>query len=503
VVLAMVAGLGGSMLVLRKVFFLSLVLVMSVSAAPPVTPTAPPTMPPGTILGGSVGNGGNGGEGQMQWAAAHVLLPCLSFAENRKILTDTELAALTKLIEGGIPFSPVVPTDLPAGRFSDSRGVDAVVKNGRMLDNQGTEVDARVVWDRVDKTYVIQWEAKAWERSSTRGQAYPEALVRDIAHEISRYAFFSGAITRNDDRRVISNRLKLRGGAPVRHLPSDSYRMDLPRRAKEISALMERVMHIMETDLKGHAESAGRLVQLRADTKRLKEFDHGYWPNTDEELAENFDDVHRNLLDHLGQLEFQKRIALMRKTPTTKPANAYDFARRVQWMEYRLSRLNDLLQWNASIRDTAEGRRWTADIKNAWQVVAAPFDRNAVRMSDAQFAQWLDGSMAGKIRWIRRSKCTGKDWGTSPREHDGLRVSRLPRVSAHPCAGDEAGQSPLVVRELGAPVGTQNNFFDHQSDPGTAQPRRCSHRKACALFCFRTRSGIPFPRFSPTPPLQT
>ncbi|MBY0371532.1 hypothetical protein K2X33_12660 [bacterium] len=358
--------------------------------------------PPEMVQKGSVNNGGNGSDGQMQWVLKNLLLPSFELPENRAVLEPAEIRALADLIEKGPPFVAVDPKslkDLPEERFTDKLSRPAKVKLGerdgkeawRLLDNRENAVDARVVWDANEKAYTVQWDEAAWKAVTYEGKLYPQSVVRDIAHELLRYAYHAGLIQRNDDNRGISNQLKLREGVAVQSLPTDAYRLDFARRGKEMAKASKEMIRIVETDLKTHSDGESFITDLRHNLPLMENFNRAKdWPGaTDEEIASIFDAYLSKMLVQRANIDKQKKVALTFEPPKVTPSGPRDFPARAKLLYFEAHRLFNLIHYHASVRDSRDGRAWSKYLEQVNYVVDE-YARSKYAGTDAQFEQWFN-----------------------------------------------------------------------------------------------------------------
>jgi len=79
-----------------------------------------------------------------------------------------------------------------------------------MLDNLGNVVDARVVRDPRTREPFIQFDIRVWSSFFLKGEIATESMLVQLFHEVLRYAYFSGRLTKSDDNYAISSSFRIK-----------------------------------------------------------------------------------------------------------------------------------------------------------------------------------------------------------------------------------------------------------------------------------------------------
>lgn len=358
------------------------------------------------LKGGSVGNSGGELVGIIQRLATTRVKWVFDHEKNAKLLTELERNAVKKLIERGLPFQVVDPGGLDVNRYEDIEGSRAEVQpevttasgrkiRARLLSVADEVCDARVVWDIKTRAHVIQWDEHSLNQSTQNGVMLPDSLVRDVAHEVLRYAYHKRQIDRNDDNHLISAKLFVPPADEAVPLPSREYRNDFKRRGKELGEQIRDLIRILKTDMAPHsnAERIWRgyeddLVILDSMMKGEKIIHELEGPEGLERTMGNLDAFERQMLLQRQTLLTQINSG-HRSVEKPKNLGRYQFKDRATYLTELCLRNLEMIQWHSGLRDSDKGKR----VKNSIDSVSgnfANFERREWPQDNEKVAQLFD-----------------------------------------------------------------------------------------------------------------
>lgn len=323
--------------------------------------------------GGSVGNSGGDVEGKLQYLARNLVSWTLDHEKNADTFTDEERKRIQAMIAKGIPFVVVPdPELLEANRYEDYEGHAADVQpsstskagniiRSRLLDFAGDHCDARVVWDKQKQAHIVQWDEVSYNLKTKDGSQLPPDLVKDVAHEVFRYAYFTHVIDRNDDWRKISNGLHIPPPDEAMPLASREFRYDFVKRGKVMGDMARELIHLFSTDAAPH-KLADRMVRgYQEDLVTLdqivagKEIIHQTQGQEGiEKTVENMDAVERSMISQRQTVLVQINLG---HAPVENPnVGRHDFPARAKYLATLCQRNLDMIQWHKGLRESSTGR---------------------------------------------------------------------------------------------------------------------------------------------------
>ncbi len=350
--------------------------------------------------GGESNNGGNSVAGILEMLSQRVVAATFEHARNDGSATEAERKALTELLSQPLPFVAVLPETLPLGRFFDRNNIEGKIlkigNEGRLLDNGSNPVDARVVFDREQGRYVIQWDERSFQRVTHDGQVFPDSLICDIAHEVVRYGFHKGLLPRNDDDRKITGNLYVPFISKI-PLKSALYRFDFVRRRAEIAASTEEILGILRTDLANHSMSQSVVAVYEANLTTIGNYKNTVEDRSPDEIAEELDNVEKDGVDQRERLDKARGLVPY----THAGALRLDFPARAKIIKDKIQRLLNLGKYNLKLRRNPSAHQELAAYEQAGGYFLH-YRRTDWPASDELTAQQFDGWEANTIALTNR-----------------------------------------------------------------------------------------------------
>ncbi len=333
-------------------------------------------------------------EERLQRIAQSQAMAAFQSEKNKDILSKEERSAIIESIRTGLPWNSVDPEDLEKGRYTDLDGEEALTLmdskgEARLLDNDKDPVDARVVKDKKSRRFVIQWDEKSLKANLGAGKTAPDHFVRDVCHEIIRYAYHVGKIDRNDNERIFSGKLFIPPPDESIVLSSATYRMDLQRRNREIIPRYKELLHWLEKDLKHH-KMAPLVIPGYKEDLALCERAIRSTITVDEKTAAVFDAVERSLIQQRATLIEQINLGHL---PVEKPKDLKrtDFAARAAVLFQYANRMDTMIEWHDELRERKDAQDYLTKYGRLHVDYLRTFSRSQWDMTDEKLAEQFDG----------------------------------------------------------------------------------------------------------------